>query len=150
MRFIYKRKRFWRFPSNFEKIRVLKNFQDFPILTKIWKIFIFYWFYKVFWRSQNALRKRCVGNAFLMTSDPFFDFDTQKASFSIGFIRYFDMVKCYLVYSEKGNAFWRFWHLKGLPIGDLEPPAFCKTTGFFKILVPLVTNLLLFANRPNW
>ena len=44
---------------------------------------------------------------------PLFRFWLRKASFSIGFIRYFDMAKCYIVYSEKGNAFWRFWHLKG-------------------------------------
>ena len=58
-----------------------------------------------------------------MIPNPFFDFDTQKAPFSIGFIRYFDMAKCYVVYSEKGNAFWCFWHLKGLPVADLEPSA---------------------------
>ena len=96
------------------------------------EMLIFHWFYKAFCNVSknlgpcfvmkhgfsigvirfslfgNALRKRCVGNAFLMISDPFCDFDTQKASFSIGFIRYFDMAKCYVVYSEKGNAFWRF------------------------------------------
>ena len=32
-------------------------------------------------------------NAFLMMLDPFFDFGLEKASFSIGFIRYFDVLK---------------------------------------------------------
>ena len=32
-----------------------------------------------------------------------------KSSFSTGFIRFCDMAKCHVVYSEKPNAFWSFW-----------------------------------------
>ena len=53
--------------------------------------------------------KPSVGNAFSMFLGAFFGFGFQKASFSIGFIRLFDMAEQHAIYSEKPNAFLMFW-----------------------------------------
>ena len=46
------------------------------------------------------MRKPSLGNAFSMILMAFFGFGLQKASFSIGFIRFLDLVKQHAIYSE--------------------------------------------------
>jgi hypothetical protein len=48
---------------------------------------VFYWFYKVFRRSENALRKPSLGNAFWIILRAVFEKGAPKSSFSTGFIR---------------------------------------------------------------
>jgi len=62
-----------------------------------------------------------------MILDSFSDFGTQKAPFSIGFIRYFDLAECYILYSEKRNAFLLFfgssWPPPSSAVGLSSAPA---------------------------
>ena len=51
------------------------------------------------------MRKPSLGNAFSIVLGAFCGFGLQKASFSIGFIRFLDMAKQYAIDSEKPNAF---------------------------------------------
>ena len=48
---------------------------------------VFYWFYKVFRRSGNALRRISLGNAFWIILGAVFDKWAPKSSFPTGFIR---------------------------------------------------------------
>ena len=66
------------------------------------------------------MRKPSLGNAFFIVFGAFLGSGLQKASSSIGLIRFFDMAQQHAIYSEKPNAFSSFWHLSGPPIGDLE------------------------------
>ena len=57
---------------------------------------VFHWFYKVFRRSENALRKPSLGNAFLIILGAIFEKGAPKSSFPTGFIIVFATRFCIL------------------------------------------------------
>ena len=56
----------------------------------------FHWFYKVFRRSENALRKPSLGNVFLIILRVIFEKGAPKSPFSTGFIRVSATRFCFL------------------------------------------------------
>ena len=79
--------------------------------TRFWLLRnrVLHWFYKVSRRSENALRKPSLGNAFLIISSAIFEKGPPKSSFSTGVIRFWAWWIPHVRFIYKPNGFWWFW-----------------------------------------
>ena len=81
--------------------------------TRFWLLRnrVFHWFYKVFRRRGNALRKRCVATGLLLNFGVIFGNGTISSSFGTGFIRVSHMVIPHVLKHCRTNRFLLFWNV---------------------------------------
>ena len=92
--------------------------------TRFWLLRnrVFRWFYKVFRRRGNALRKRCVATGLMRNFGVISGHGTKKSSFSTGFIRVWHMVIPHVLKHYRTHAFLVFWRGREFKIFHIGSP----------------------------